>query len=283
MVADLLRLVRQVVRIDADAVPADQARAERQEVPLAARRVEHFLGIDVQPVEDQRQLVDQRDVHVALRVLDDLGGLGHADAGGLVGAGGDDRAVQAIDEVGDLGRGARGDLADGREAVLLVAGIDALGAVAGKEVAVELQARHALEDRHADLFGAPRVHGRLVDHDRAAAQCRADGLARPYQRAQVRPLVLIDRRRHGDDEDLAALELLQIGGEGQPPGALQLGGGHLEGDVAALGQLRDAHGLHVEADGVVVLAELHGQRQADVAQADDGDAALPDLGDRVAA
>jgi hypothetical protein len=33
-------------------------------------------------VEDQRQLVDERDVHIALGVLDDLGRLGDADAAG---------------------------------------------------------------------------------------------------------------------------------------------------------------------------------------------------------
>ena len=87
VIADLLRLVRQVVRIDADAVAADQARAERQEVPLAAGGVQHLLGVDAEAVEDQRQLVDQRDVDVALGVLDDLGGLGDPDAGGLVRAG----------------------------------------------------------------------------------------------------------------------------------------------------------------------------------------------------
>ena len=42
--------------------------------------LQHFLGVDAEAVEDQRELVDQRDVDVALRVLDDLGGLGHLDA-----------------------------------------------------------------------------------------------------------------------------------------------------------------------------------------------------------
>ena len=59
VVADLLRLVRQVVRVHADAVPADQARAERQEVPLGAGGLQHLLGVDAEAVEDQRQLVDR--------------------------------------------------------------------------------------------------------------------------------------------------------------------------------------------------------------------------------
>ena len=40
-----------------------------------------LIGVDTETVEDHRQFVDQRDVDVALRVLDDLGGLGYPDAG----------------------------------------------------------------------------------------------------------------------------------------------------------------------------------------------------------
>jgi hypothetical protein len=140
VVADLLGLVGQVVRVHADAVAAHQAGAERQEVPLGAGGLQHLLGVDAEAVEDQRQLVDQRDVHVALGVLDDLGGLRHADARGLVRAGGDDLPVQRIDPLGDLGGGAAGDLLDGGDAVFLVAGVDALGAVAAVEALVGVPA-----------------------------------------------------------------------------------------------------------------------------------------------
>jgi hypothetical protein len=98
VVADLLRLVGQVVRIHADAVAADQAGAERQEVPLGAGRFQHLQGVDAELVEDHGQVVDQRDVEVALGVLDDLGGFGHLDAGRLVGAGGDDAGVERVDK-----------------------------------------------------------------------------------------------------------------------------------------------------------------------------------------
>src|SRR3546814_1435406 len=79
--------------------------------------------------------------------LDDLGRFGHADAGGLVGAGGDDAGVERVDEVGRFRRRAGGDLEDGLQPVLAVAGVDPLGAVAGEEVLVEHQARLGLEDR----------------------------------------------------------------------------------------------------------------------------------------
>ena len=43
VVAEFLRLVGEIVGIDADAMPADQAGTERQEIPLGAGGLEHFL------------------------------------------------------------------------------------------------------------------------------------------------------------------------------------------------------------------------------------------------
>ena len=60
--------------------PPTRPGREREEVPLGAGRGEHVAGANAHAVEDQRQLVHQRDVQVALGVLDDLGGLGHLDA-----------------------------------------------------------------------------------------------------------------------------------------------------------------------------------------------------------
>src|SRR5690606_32904170 len=59
VIADGLRLVRQVVRIHAYAVAADQTGAERQEVPLSACRFQYSLGIDTQFIENKRQLIDE--------------------------------------------------------------------------------------------------------------------------------------------------------------------------------------------------------------------------------
>jgi hypothetical protein len=73
MVAEHLRLVGEVVGVDADAVAADQAGPERQEVPFGSGRLEYLEGVDADTVEDDRELVNQRDVQVALGVLDDLG------------------------------------------------------------------------------------------------------------------------------------------------------------------------------------------------------------------
>ena len=68
---------------------------------------QHLFGVDAEAIENQRQFVDERDVDVALRVLDHFGGLGDTDARGLVRAGGDDDAVQRIDEVGHFAASSR--------------------------------------------------------------------------------------------------------------------------------------------------------------------------------
>jgi hypothetical protein len=62
------------------------------------------------------------------------------------------------------------DLGDLLERVLLVAGVDALGRVAEREVDAALQAALALEDRAADVLGHAGVHRRLEDDDRALAE-----------------------------------------------------------------------------------------------------------------
>ena len=61
--------------------PPDQAGLERRKFHLVPAAVEDVLGVDAEPVEDHGELVDQRDVDVALGVLDDLGRLGDLDRG----------------------------------------------------------------------------------------------------------------------------------------------------------------------------------------------------------
>ena len=118
MKADRLRLVGQIIGIDADAVAADQAGAVGVEVPFGAGGGEHLAGVEAEILEQHGKLVDQRDIHVALDVLDDLGGLGDPDRARPVGAGGDDAAIDLVDELGGFRRRARGDLDDARQPML---------------------------------------------------------------------------------------------------------------------------------------------------------------------
>ena len=166
--------MRQVVGIDADAVATHQPWAERQEVPLGAGRLEHLGGVEIEFVEKDRELVDERDVHVPLGVLDDLGRLGDADRGCAVNPCADDPAVQFGHSVRGLGRGSADDLYDVGEAPSAVPGVDSLRGVADREVLVDLQAGRLLKDRDAVLLGAPRIHRGLVDHKVAGFQGVAD-------------------------------------------------------------------------------------------------------------
>ena len=76
MIPQRLGFHRQVIGIDSNTMPTDQAGTEVQKVPLGSRRFENLGGVDADFVEDHRQLIHQRNVQVALSVFDDLGGLG---------------------------------------------------------------------------------------------------------------------------------------------------------------------------------------------------------------
>jgi hypothetical protein len=52
VIAQLLRLGGEVIGIDADAVAADQAGIEAQEIPLGAGRRQDFAGADADEIAD---------------------------------------------------------------------------------------------------------------------------------------------------------------------------------------------------------------------------------------
>jgi hypothetical protein len=81
-------------------------------------------------MEDRREFVHQRDVEVALGILDDLGGLGGLDARRLVDAGLDDRTIDRGDDVERAGILSGDDLVDDLKAMRAVAWIDPLRRIA---------------------------------------------------------------------------------------------------------------------------------------------------------
>ncbi len=116
---------------------AHQPRTERQEVPFRACGAQHLLGVDADALEDQREFVDERDIHIALGVLDYLGGFRHFDTRRLMRSGRDDRCVQRIHEISDLRCRAGSHLLDSCQSMLLIAGIDALRTIAAEEILVK--------------------------------------------------------------------------------------------------------------------------------------------------
>ena len=210
MVADFLGFVREVVGVNANAMAADQSRAEWKEIPLCACSFENLKSIQPKLVKDKAQFIHECDIHIALGVLDNLCGFGDLDAAGLVGSGFNNFAVKSIDDTGDFGRGAGGYFFDRGEAVLFVPGIDALGTVADKKILIELEARNFLEHGHAVFLGATGIDGALIDHNVSGLEDAAHGLASFDQRSEVRTEVFIDGRGNGDDVGRAILEVLAI-------------------------------------------------------------------------
>ena len=167
MVTEFVGLPGEVVGVDADAVAADEARLELEEVPLGAGRFEHLEGVDADAVKNDAELVDQGDVDVALGVLNDLGCLGHADAAGAVCARLDHEVVSLGHDIQRRVIARPNHLHDGLNGVDFVSGIDALGAVGDKKVDPHLQPADFLQDRYAVFFGAAGIHGALI-HDHIA-------------------------------------------------------------------------------------------------------------------
>ena len=205
VVAHFLRFVGEVVRVHANTVAAHQAGAKGQKVPLGAGGLQHFEGVDAELVKDQAQLVHQCNVHVALGVFNDLGGFGHANAAGLVGASGDDLGIELVNGLGRLRGAAAGHFFNAGQTVLFVTGVDALGAVAAKKVVVELEATQAFEHGHAHFFGGTGVHGGFVNDHVADFEGLAHGFAGFDERRQIGAVGLVHGCGHGDDEHLARL------------------------------------------------------------------------------
>ena len=71
--------MRQIVRVDPDAVPADQTRHEVEKVPFRACSRQHLLCVEAQLVEDDREFIHQGNVQITLGVFDYLGRLRNLD------------------------------------------------------------------------------------------------------------------------------------------------------------------------------------------------------------
>ncbi len=187
---------------------AHQSRREIQEVPLGAGGVQDFAGVDVEVIEDDGRLVHQRNIQVALRILDDLRGLSHLDRTGTVHTGCHHRAIDLCHQIKRRGIRAGHDLHDIAKRVLLVAGINALRTVAHREIHAQLEARFTLEDRDADFLGDAGIDGRFVHHHVAAFERPADRFGRLFHRHQIRLRAGADWRGHRDNMKIGLTEHL---------------------------------------------------------------------------
>ncbi len=228
---------------------ADQARHKGQKIPLGLGRREHVAGIDTHSAEDQRKLVDQRDVQIALRVLDNLCRLGHLDRGCAVDSGGDHGAVRFGDDV----QGARiltgDDLADRLETMVLVAGVEALRREADGEVHPCSETRSFFEDRHTVLLRRAGIDGGFVDDDIARAQRRADSARGGKQHREVRHARVVDRRRDGNNEEISGAQIRCVICQAQV-GALDVDRFDFPGAVKATLEFADSVSIDIVCDHV---------------------------------
>ena len=88
---------------------------------------------------------------------------------------------------------------------------------------------------------------------------------------------VVDRRRHGNDDEIRILQGSPVGAHRQLRRSAQVLRADLAGRIIEFTVGRNLGGRHVHADGRHLLPELDRQRQPHVAQADDGDLAVADV------
>ena len=265
----------QIERVDRDAVPAQAGagieglEAER----LGLGRLDHLPDVDPHLRVEHLQFIDQGDVDGAVGVLEDLAGLGDLRAGD----GHDPDDDLAVEGDGQLQAGrleAADDLGDGRGRELGVARVLALGAEGQEEVDARFQPAGG-EERQDDVAGRARIGRALEDDELAGPQPRGDGLGRVDDVGEV-----------GLAQSVSGVgtQMMMASGSSSRSKSTVASNpalAHLAdrsvGDVpdVALAALEpgDLGRVDVEAqDRDPAVAEGPGQRQADIAQADDPDA-----------
>ena len=239
---------------------------------------DHAVEVDAGAVGEARELVGQRDVHVAVGGLGELGQLG-----GLGGAHRPDLGVEEaaieLDPAGLAGRAEPAqELGVGREIAEHAPAVDALGAEDGEELVLGAQAAVARERRARPGCGSCRP----------AASSRPPRWCPPAGRRRCRPAPRPAWPKSGrasasttsggtatTSSAPPATACGGVGGRAQAPVADDLGQRVGEPVLAGERRLRgvdevDRGRVDVAADHLVAGAgDLGGERQADLAQRDD--------------
>jgi hypothetical protein len=157
-----------------------------------------------------------------------------------------DGPVHCAKSFGNFRRLARNHFRDAINRVFAVAGIDAFGAVAQKEIDAANKARGFRDFRSHDFFGDSRIN-RAFEHDDAALANRtADRAACGDNRAQVRAVGFVDGRRHRHDKNIGPVQGGSIGRHCKPA-RFEAGGLDLVGTVVADFQLGHPRPIEIEA------------------------------------
>lgn len=126
--------------------------------------------------------------------------------------GGDNAAVDLVDEFADLRSRSGGDFFDFFYGVELVAGIDALGGIAGIEVLVEFQSADFLDYRKTLVFGNTGIYCRFVHNNVTRLDNFAYGGRSTIKGSQVGIVVFVNGGRHGYYVEVAVADVVDAGG-----------------------------------------------------------------------
>lgn len=209
----LPRLPRQIKRIDGNTVPAQARTGVKRHEPEGLRLgcVDDLPDINAHGGVDDFELVHQRDVHPAKRVLEQLGRLGHA-TGRHRHEGLDcdriqfHRPLQAGGRIAPHHLGNRGHHAAGIARVLTLRGEREM------KVDARLQRGMLLDNVFQILISRARI-GRGLQHDqRTFPQVGRDRLAGLDDVGDVGFTVLVQRRGDADDDGVDLLHAREVGG-----------------------------------------------------------------------
>ena len=155
--------------------------------------------------------------------------------------------------------------------MLLVAGIDPLGAVAAEKVLVVGQPGALLEQGHTDFFRRPWINGRFEYHDIAFLQDFGNGAGSPLQRFEIGALGRIDRCRHSNNEDIAGPNVLIFCGKFEQVRLSQFLVTHFQSGIRTASQFVNSGFVQIKTNGRIYLAEFNGKRQPDITKSDNTD------------
>src|SRR5579864_4388671 len=270
LMPDLDRPVREIEGVDPDAMSADQAGREAQEIPFRRCRVEHVMCGKTELLEDHRHFVDKGDVDVALRILDHLGSFRRLDALGHKDVAVGYRAVDAAQRF-DHGVGLTGHhLGDTIHRVFAVSGVDAFRRITEKKVAPAAEPGRRLQRRSADVLGNAGINRAFEHHDRAFLQALAHRPAGTEHRVEVWLVLRRDRGWYRYDEDVAVRDLRVV--RANPERACpQRFPRNFIGTIDAVAQFGDAALADVVADNRKMPGKRNREREAHIAQANNGD------------
>jgi hypothetical protein len=154
---------------------------------------------------------------------------------------------------------------------LRVAGVHALRREGEEEVLARRESL-LLQEGKDELLGGPGIRRALEDHELPLAQVLGDRLRRVHDHGEVGVLRLAERSRHADDDRVRVGEPVEVDARGQAllgDEDLDLLRGHVPDVRLPAVDAVDLLPREVEAGHPETGArELHGERQADVAETD---------------